>query len=310
MRLIYRTILCLVLASVGSLALGVSVEAAQIMVQPQELAVPQPNDYMVIVTIDTEGEMINAIEGQVVIDKALGQVKTVTESGSIIPFWVIRPQVSGESSQIIKFSGTIPGGYQGSAGILFNLVMPAYQGEQITEAITLQNVKALRNDGLGTSVAVKSVGFRLGGQNLSLDSQIKDQIYDQNRPDNEPPEAFTPQIAQSDQVYNGQWFVSFAAVDKQSGIEYYEVQETKNGRIKSDLWVKAESPYLLQDQNLQSYVYVTAVDRAGNERIVKISPRNPIPLWQSWWPLAVFVGLLVVLFVFWRHKRKVMLTTK
>ncbi len=96
----------------------------------------------------------------------------------------------------------------------------------------------------------------------------------------------------SDQrVFDGQYFIIFDAQDKQTGIDHYEVLESEPGAEsagesgRSDLirrfikgktpqWKVAQSPYLLEDQKLQSEVHVKAVDKAGNERTVKYFPEE------------------------------------
>lgn len=74
------------------------------------------------------------------------------------------------------------------------------------------------------------------------------------------------------------YFFLFVAQDKGSGIDYYLIKESA-GFIFSKFspWKKVDSPYILQDQNLQSYIYLKAVDRSGNTRLVFLKPSNPLP---------------------------------
>ena len=75
--------------------------------------------------------------------------------------------------------------------------------------------------------------------------------------------------------------MAFSAQDKELGIDYYEVWENNKkydindiGNIEEAEWAKTENPHLLKDQNLESYIYVKAVDKAGNERIEVIPPNK------------------------------------
>lgn len=91
--------------------------------------------------------------------------------------------------------------------------------------------------------------------------------------DRSAPEKFEILIAQDESVYGGQYFATFAAEDKTSGLDHYEIQEsTLPGLLKNKEWVEAESPQLLVDQASWSIIRVKAVDKAGNERIAKHTP--------------------------------------
>jgi len=63
---------------------------------------------------------------------------------------------------------------------------------------------------------------------------------------------------------------------------FYETKsETKN--LTNVKWNIAESPYVLQDQGLHSFIYVKAVDRAGNGRIEVVRSRYPMKWYETWW---------------------------
>ncbi len=77
--------------------------------------------------------------------------------------------------------------------------------------------------------------------------------------DTEPPLSFEPRISQSDSVAGGQHFISFNAIDKTSGVDYYEVSE------KEGHWVIAQSPYILKSKEIDEYfIRIKAIDKAGN----------------------------------------------
>lgn len=286
--------LLLVVLSVFSGGMGVA-NAASVGFQPQNLSLPQEKPFTVTITIDTEGANLNAIDGTIVIASELGNA-IVTDSGSIITYWVTRPEFE-EATRSINFSGTIPGGYTGKNGILMSLVIPAYSGNKLSNAISVTNLKGYLNDGLGTPAKISIKQFVLGSGSSPIDQEIKEQLYiDSSKPDNIPPETFSPQVTRDDRVFDGQWFINFATTDKQSGIDRYEIQESLGGRIEEGSWKVASSPYVLEDQALHSYIYITAIDRQGNERIIKVFPKYP----QSWWfrygnSLLWLLGILFIL---------------
>ena len=113
--------------------------------------------------------------------------------------------------------------------------------------------------------------------------------------DTEPPESFVPEISRDELIANGKWFVVFVTQDKASGIDRYEIKESRQKILTFfSRWRVAESPYVLQDQELRSYVFVKAVDKNGNQRIIKIAPRNPLEWYENYenW-LIIVLGLLI-----------------
>lgn len=270
------------------------VKAASLNFQPQNLSLPQTKPFTVTLTLDTDGANLNAIDGSVMIAKDLGDV-IVTDSGSIVTYWVNRPEYD-KTTHLVKFSGTIPGGYVGKNGILFSLVISPYSGAKLTNAVSVPDIHGYINDGLGTPAKISTKQLILGEGSSPQDPEITNQLYiDSSKPDNTPPETFSPQVTRDDRVFDGQWFINFATVDKQSGIDRYEIQESLGGGIDSGNWKVASSPYVLEDQQLHSFVYVTAIDRQGNERIIKVFPKYP----QSWWFKYgnVSLWLLAILFI-------------
>jgi len=111
-----------------------------------------------------------------------------------------------------------------------------------------------------------------------------------------PPESFKPEIAQDQTVFNGKYFLAFATQDKGSGIAKYEVRESRQ-KIFSFLygWKEASIPYLLADQDLKSYIFVKAVDLAGNERMEVISPEYPLLWYENY---SVYIIIILSIFVF------------
>ena len=64
------------------------------------------------------------------------------------------------------------------------------------------------------------------------------------------------------------------------------IKYTKHQKIlpKYAEWMTAESPQILTDQKLKSFIYIKAVDKFGNERIEIIPPKNP----QKWYENYIF----------------------
>ncbi len=280
---------------------------AAIHFSPSSVPVPQPQSYTVTITVDTSDVSLNAIDGVVVVSKELGSDVQISDSGSIITYWIQQPTWNA-AEHTITFSGAVPGGYNGSSGILFSVILPPYNGFKMNNALTVTNVHSYANDGLGTPVTIDSKQFGLGDSDVITDLTVGSQLYlDNNKPDGVPPETFSPQVTRDERVFDGKWFVTFATTDKQSGIDHYEIQESVSGRIDSGKWNTAQSPYLLQDQGLHSFIYITAIDRQGNERVIKVFPKNASPWWYRYGlDVAILGGIIVIVALgYWYHRRKV-----
>jgi len=208
----------------------------------------------------------------------------------------------------VQFRGAIPGGHTGKS-ILFSLVMPAFSSDAsgVKAPFRLADFKAFRNDGLGTPAQVTVNNFSFG-QAVPIDDAVSEQLFlDDTKKDDVPPEIFSPSISRDDRVFNGKWFITFASQDKQSGIDHYEIQEARSGKIDAGKWERAESPYLLEDQKLHSFIFIIAMDRQGNERVIKIFPRNPMP-WFKQPSKLIFtslglLGLLALGYLIARRRR-------
>ena len=149
-----------------------------------------------------------------------------------------------------------------------------------------EDSQALLNDGKGTSakVSVSNAKFSIGQAATSSINAWDDRLKE----DDIDPEPFTIELWNDERMFNGKYFIIFAAQDKQTGIDHYEVmeyssrdsEESGNSALrrifgqKKPTWKTASSPYLLEDQSLSSNIEVKAVDKAGNERTVKYFPEE------------------------------------
>jgi len=155
----------------------------------------------------------------------------------------------------------------------------------------VNDVRILRNDGIGSMAAVSVAPFEVV---ISKKTQVEIPAIPKIE-DRERPELFVPEIARDESISGGKWFIVFVTQDKASGIDHYEIKESRQRFfIIFQKWSQTESPYILQDQELRSYVFVKAVDKAGNERMVKINPQNPLGWYENYenW-LIIVLGLVI-----------------
>ncbi len=111
------------------------------------------------------------------------------------------------------------------------------------------------------------------------------------------PEEFKLEIGQDPAMFEGKYFLSFAATDKTSGIDYFEVKEGKRD------FKKASSPYLLEEQVLGKKIVVRAYDKASNWREAEIKPPYKITWKDVLAIITVLIGAGVIWWIFKRIKK-------
>lgn len=271
---------------------------------PNSGAYQQNKSATVAVVINTEGQSINAFSGKVSVPKSVAKIVSINDARSVSTFWVNRPVADNDGN--ITFRGVIPGGFKGSSGVLFELNLEILsQG-----SISITDIEALLNDGFGTPANTSSNKFsvEIQAQDDKAENQVDGQTPVITLEDLTPPELFVAQVVQDGLAFDGKWFVIFSTIDRESGLAYYEVQETKQKEPDKDKWERAESPYVLKDQSRKSYVFIRAVNGSGKEQVVVIKP----PILNAWYDIYSnkFQAGLLILVVFvaglvywWRNRR-------
>lgn len=242
----------------------------------------------VFVLLDTQGELVNAVEGTITVP---GDASLVLLGSSVIPLWVERP-----SAASLRFSGIVPGGFIGKDGVLFSFI-PKNSG-QLT--VTPRDVAVLLNDGKGTPIEVtaesRTVQIPVDGAAYAVE-------------DTNIPDFSEVRIARDPALYDGKWFVLFNAQDAGTGVARYEVAERRGDatdNVEQLAWRPATSPALLEDQSRRSTVFVRALDGVGNARIESVGPassqaNNP---YAALGGAALLVLLLAAVVIFKRAKLK------
>ena len=268
--------------------------------------------FQVDVMLDPENQALNALEARVIFPGEFLALKEIRDGDSIVTFWVEKPierAAEEEGLRQIYFSGVIPGGFTG-------VLSPFYEGAKPGKVLSLifvtkeigsgiidvKDQKVYLHDGLGTQASAFALplSFTVGRDIVVAPIPIAK--------DEDAPEPFTPEIAQDVDLFEGQYFLVFVAQDKSSGIDHYEIAEKRGEEIQIYAklrWRETQSPYVLQDQELKSTLYVKAVDRAGNERIAVVLAENELSLYEKYfiW-IIIVVGILGLIFagILWRKR--------
>ena len=126
------------------------------------------------------------------------------------------------------------------------------------------------------------------------------------RVDTVPPEPFNPQIGSLSALIGSQQVVSFATIDKHSGVDHYEIAVVdKNQAVDAaPLFIEAKSPYKLSTANTKgpAVIIVRAYDKAGNIREEKVSNEFILTVFltQNW----IWLVIIVILSALgWAHMR-------
>jgi hypothetical protein len=266
--------------------------ATEMFFSPASVTVQKGELIKINLYLTSPEDSLNAAEGKLIFPGDLLSVSNINFGNSVLNFWPEQPHL--EKDGVIIFSGVTPGGF-GSAGqnLLFTVFFKALKEGKAN--LEIKDAVALKNDGAGTPsnmstgkgaviITAKSTATTPGTSgNVSAELNLKN--------DTEPPESFTPLVGNNPGIFDGKYFLVFTTNDKQSGIDHYEVQESRSNSAKNNAWIKAESPYPLSDQALHSFVFVRAFDKAQNIRIAVLSPLYPQKLYQSplFWIIIVLV---------------------
>lgn len=214
---------------------------------------------------------------------------------SILSIWVEKPTINRDLRQI-TFAGGIPNGYCGRTegdpsltNILAEVIFRSTETSISTNVDSLKSNEAwvnfsdlslvYLNNGSGEKIYPRLIGSDLTITN-NEDGLISDYWQTEIKNDTISPEDFTIDLKESP---NGKYWITFNTSDKQTGVSHYEILEETLSEFKNfnwgrtgASWVTSDSPYYLKDQSLNSTIWVKAVDKAGNEKVATLVPRNNV----------------------------------
>ena len=269
--------------------------------------IAEGSEFLLSLYLDPEGKEINALEGEVSFSADTLTLISVRDGDSMVDFWLNSPSYR---DGLISFAGVIPGGFKGvqthlndsfMPGKIFSMIVRAENRGQA--AFSAENMRVLLNDGLGTpaSLKIKAAEFDIvsagEGKFVAREAAESSDVI--------PPETFKPLVVSESSLYDGKKTLIFSTQDKESGMYYYEVAE-KKGQAANDYddlpWRKTESPYLLQDQSLDSTIYVKAIDNAGNVRVEILPAREDLFVDKIFIIFATIIVFLIIFSTLWKKR--------
>ncbi len=270
-------------------------EAASLYIDPPTSELNRGDAIELFVRLDVDEaarECVNAVDAVITYTDNIAPVD-VSIGDSIFSMWVQEPTINKEE-KTISFAGGMPNGYcgriSGDPRLTNNLVKLIFRAPGFTvgssndskDAVVsfTEFTTAYLNDGLGTKVSPNTYDA-----NMVLGDKAGGTIADPWRKavaqDIIPPEEFSIILEKGNLEFSGKYYISFNTTDKQTGIDQYQVIEEPIEHLGSFNWGRADapwiitrSPYVLDDQSLNSSIRVRALDKAGNEYIATLVPEE------------------------------------
>jgi hypothetical protein len=276
-----------------------AVKAATVYFESQNPIIYEGDTFIVRLKISSPDEAINAIEGVINYDGSILEARETSAGSSIFSLWPQYPDQTKALSRL-DFTGGAPGGFQGEDGEVLKLIF--FAKNRGTTKLDFERISAFLNDGKGTEINPERKVLTLRVIPRAVEKVPKDEWQDMLAKDRVPPKFIEAIISQDPSIFDNQYFVSFFATDEGSGIDHYEVKETRDeGQETMDKgqegWVRAESPYRLHDQELKSYVSIKAVDKAGNDIVTTIQPKPvALPWYLNWKIWGIVIATLIAVF--------------
>lgn len=283
--------------------------AAELSIDATKKVLNNGDTFIANIRINAEDECINTASVDVFYDPSVLTAVDFSQGESLITLWIEEPTIDNNQG-LVHFAGGIPGGYCGRvigdpelSNTLGRIIFTTVEGavapaETISLSLSVASTsQVLLNDGLGTpaNVVVGSIGLELSYTGGPVVNDWLQSI----RADIIAPEAFEISVQRNDAMYAGKYFIAFSTIDKQTGVNHYEILETNPSVFGFDIitnrqihWREVKSPYMLRDQSLSSKVLVKAIDEAGNERIATFEPIGKTPL------KIVLIEMLQILVIF------------
>lgn len=246
------------------LTLPVTASAASLYLEPDTGTYGPGDTFVTNIRMNPDGECVNAAEVTLAYPTQSMRAVDFGKGSSIFSLWVQEPKIDTKAGTI-TFSGGLPGGYCGRiqgdpslTNIIGKAVFTVIDAGARRADIRFIDSAVYLNDGRGTKVVPEYGDASI--QLVSEATQSGNPWLAEVGADVTPPDLFDVQVESTRNIFNGKYYIVFSTVDKQSGLDHFEVVE--NGS-----WVRAKSPHLLADQSLKSGVEVRAIDKAGNIRL-------------------------------------------
>lgn len=316
--------------------------AASLYIDPAFSSIGRGDVLTLSVRLDTDEEAeecINAVDGVIRYSENIVPID-VSTGDSIFSVWVEAPVINKEE-RTITFAGGLPNGYcgrvEGDPRLTNNIVKLIFQspgfsigasntGTSTAKVEFAPETSAYLNDGFGTKAELALYGASIDLSDTP-GATLQDPWREAVVTDTIPPSQFSIDLQRDTLAFNGDYFIVFNAIDKQTGIDQYQVMEEPLSKFwdfdwgRADApWVTARSPYVLEDQSLNSTIRVKAIDKAGNEYIATLVPSEDmrgistesIIIWSAFGLLGLLILTIIAVAgrTIWRRRKEKQLSAE
>jgi hypothetical protein len=238
---------------------------------------------MVRLSMDTMEKRPNTVEGTVLLKSGAShiEIQDFSLADSVLTNWLKTPSLDEDSK--ISFIGGVPGGFNEKRGLLFQIVFTAKTVGQVTFLPT--DIRVYDNDGKATPMLVPGTPLTITINPKSPEKE-KNQWLDVIANDNNPPQDLAVVFGFDPSSFGGKKFMSISAIDRESGIDYFEVTEGNQPAIRSGM------TYVLRDQTESTPITVTAFDKAGNKSSILLHPDTRKNRYVLWGGITIVLSLL------------------
>lgn len=290
MTITKKITILVIISFLGIVILGAgSAKAASLYFNPNQKEAKLGEVFPLEILLDSEGQDLNAVEVKVGAPSDLLKLKDWSDGGSIINYWAVRPAI--DESGNLTFQGGVVGGFKGKDGKLLTLYYETLKPGKASVNIGVFTTVYL-NDGKGTKANLAFSGSAVNVAAQKAEGAAPSII------DTTPPETLEAQISSAKDIFDGQYFLVFAAKDNGSGLDYIEIKEG------DEPWAKAESPYLLKNQKLDKDIMIKAVDKNGNARIETLNLKRYQLIKKGAYAAVIIIIALAIWQIFRKKKPK------
>ena len=276
--------------------------AASLYLQNEAKEITVGDTFIVDVKLSNNEEEINVADTSIFFDQDILEVSSVGTGGSVFNLWTRQPVFSNESGKIM-FTGGTPNGISSTDGQIIKIVF--YAKSAGSGLLVFSDESSLYlNDGKGTIVKPTVEPLNITVAQKSEDGTANNSWDNFLAADKTPPEEINISLGRDPSMFDDKFFISFSAIDKDSGVKLYDVKEGDRD------FVQSESPYVLYDQSLKQEMLIKVVDNAGNYKIVQFNPESatqstegPIFTKLYFWLVTILI-LFIAGFLYFKLKNK------
>ena len=152
-----RTRLFLIAAAIAAVLtlLGGTANAAVLSVVPAKVTASQDHLTVLELRLNSEQQVVNAVEGKLTYDPAELEVVAVSKAGSFLTLWAAGPTVDATAGSVSFVGGVPNGSYVVNGRVLSIVFRPKALGATVVALDSVTSSVRL-NDGLGTAVPLRT----------------------------------------------------------------------------------------------------------------------------------------------------------